>query len=102
MWINLYTTRLVLQNLGVEDMGVYGVVGSIVSIFSVFTGGVTSAVQRFITFEAGLKEGNVNKVFCSSLNVIFILAGILLIILESVGLWFFYTKINKHLSRIKN
>lgn len=94
MWINLYATRLVLQNLGVEDMGVYGVVGSIVSIFSVFTGGITSAVQRFITFEAGLKEGNVNKVFCSSLNVIFILAGILLIILESVGLWFFYTKIN--------
>lgn len=72
MWINLYATRLVLQNLGVEDMGVYGVVGSIVSIFSVFTGGITSAVQRFITFEAGLKEGNVNKVFCSSLNVIFI------------------------------
>lgn len=94
MWINLYATRLVLQNLGVEDMGVYGVVGSIVSIFSVFTGGITSAVQRFITFEAGLKEGNINKVFCSSLNVIFILAGILLIILESVGLWFFYTKIN--------
>ena len=94
MWINLYATRLVLQNLGVEDMGVYGVVGSIVSIFSVFTGGITSAVQRFITFEAGLKEGNVNKVFCSSLNVIFIFAGVLLIILESVGLWFFYTKIN--------
>lgn len=94
MWINLYATRLVLQNLGVEDMGVYGVVGSIVSIFSVFTGGVTSAVQRFITFEAGLKDGNVNKVFCSSLNVIFIMAGILLIILESVGLWFFHNKIN--------
>lgn len=94
MWINLYATRLVLQNLGVEDMGVYGVVGSIVSIFSVFTGGITSAVQRFITFEAGLKEGNVNKVFCTSLNVIFILAGILLVVLESAGLWFFYNKIN--------
>lgn len=94
MWINLYATRLVLQNLGVEDMGVYGVVGSIVSIFSVFTGGITSAVQRFITFEAGLKEGNVNKVFCSSLNVIFILACILLVVLESAGLWFFYNKIN--------
>ena len=94
MWINLYATRLVLQNLGVEDMGVYGVVGSIVSIFSVFTGGITSAVQRFITFEAGLKEGNVNKVFCTSLNVIFILAGILLVALESAGLWFFYNKIN--------
>lgn len=94
MWINLYATRLVLQNLGVEDMGVYGVVGSIVSIFSVFTGGITSAVQRFITFEAGLKDGNVNKVFCSSLNVIFILALVLLVILESGGLWFLYHKIN--------
>lgn len=94
MWINLYATRLVLRNLGVEDMGVYGVVGSIVSVFSVFTGGITSAVQRFITFEAGLKNGNVNKVFCSSLNVIFILAGILLILLESAGLCFFYYKIN--------
>lgn len=94
MWINLYATRLVLQNLGVEDMGVYGVVGSIVSIFSAFTGGITSAVQRFITFESGLKDGNVNKVFCSSLNVIFILAGVLFIILESVGMWFFNYKIN--------
>lgn len=94
MWINLYATRLILQNLGVEDMGVYGVVGSIVSLFSIFTGGITSAVQRFITFEAGLKDGNVNKVFCSSLNVIVILAGILLVVLESVGLWVFYHKIN--------
>ena len=94
MWINLYATRLVLRNLGVEDMGVYGVVGSIVSIFAVFTGGITSAVQRFITFEAGLKNGNVNKVFCSSLNVIFILVGILFVLLESGGLWFFYNKIN--------
>ena len=94
MWINLYATRLTLQNLGVEDMGVYGVVGSIVSIFAVFTGGITSAVQRFITFEAGLQNGNVNKVFCSSLNVIFILAAILFIVLESAGLWFLHYKIN--------
>lgn len=94
MWINLYATRLTLQNLGVEDMGVYGVVGSTVSIFAVFTGGITSAVQRFITFETGLTNGNVNKVFCSSLNVIFILAIILLIILESAGLWFLDYKIN--------
>lgn len=94
MWINLYATRLTLQNLGVEDLGIYGVVGSIVSIFSVFTGGITTAVQRFITFEAGLSDGNVNKVFCSSLNVIFILAGILFAILESLGLWFLHYKIN--------
>lgn len=53
MWLNLWTTRLVLTNLGVEDMGVYGVVGSIVGLATVFTGGVTNAVQRFITFESG-------------------------------------------------
>jgi len=48
MWLNLYTTRLTLANLGVEDMGVYGVVGSIVSLFTVFSSGITNAVQRFI------------------------------------------------------
>ena len=77
MWLNLYATRLTLANLGIEDMGVYGVIGSIVSLFTVFTGGITSAVQRFITFELGLKDGQPNKVFCSSLNVIFILSGFL-------------------------
>ena len=51
MWLNLYATRLVLNNLGVEDMGVYGVVGSIVGMFTIFTSGITSAVQRFLTYE---------------------------------------------------
>ena len=74
MWLNLYATRLVLNNLGVEDMGVYGVVGSIVGMFTIFTSGITSAVQRFLTYELGSQKGNMNNVFCSSLNVIFILA----------------------------
>lgn len=94
MWINLYATRLVLQNLGVEDMGVYGVVGSIVSLFTVFTSGITSAVQRFITFELGLKDGQPNKVFCSSLNVIFILSALMLLLLEVGGLWMLFHKVN--------
>lgn len=94
MWINLYATRLVLQNLGVEDMGVYGVVGSIVSLFTVFTSGITSAVQRFITFELGLKNGQPNKVFCSSLNVIFILSVLMLFLLEVGGLWMLFHKVN--------
>lgn len=56
MWLNLYTTRLVLNNLGIEDMGVYGVVGSIVSMFTIFTSGITSAVQRFLTYELGSQK----------------------------------------------
>lgn len=94
MWLNLYATRLTLANLGIEDMGVYGVIGSIVSLFTVFTGGITSAVQRFITFELGLENGNPNKVFCSSLNVIFILSGIMLVLLEVGGLWLLEYKVN--------
>lgn len=87
MWLNLYTTRLVLANLGVEDMGVYGVVGSITSLFTVFVGGITDAVQRFITFEIGRRDGNVNSVFCTSLNILFIVSFFLLLLLELGGLW---------------
>ena len=94
MWLNLYTTRLVLANLGVDDMGVYGVVGSVVGLFSVFLSGITNTIQRFITFELGKNSGNVNMVFCSSLNIILLLAVFILVLLESVGLWFLYNRVN--------
>lgn len=94
MWLNLWTTRLVLANLGVEDMGVYGVVGSIVGLATVFTGGVTNAVQRFITFESGKTDGNTNLVFCTSLNVIFLLSVVVFILLESVGVYMLYYSVN--------
>ena len=48
MWLNLWTTRLVLANLGVEDYGIYGVVGGVVSMFAVLNGGMTNAVNRFL------------------------------------------------------
>lgn len=94
MWLNLWITRLVLGNLGVEDMGVYGVVGSIVGLVSVFTGGVTNAVQRFITFEAGKPDGRPNLVFCSSLNIIFLLSAIVFILLEAVGVYMLFYSVN--------
>lgn len=94
MWLNLYSTRLVLKNLGVDDMGVYGVVGSVVSLFTLFSCGITNTIQRFITYETGRDSGNVNKFFCSSLNIIFLLAAFILILLESIGLWFLYYKVN--------
>lgn len=94
MWLNLYTTRLTLANLGVEDMGVYGVVGSVVSMFAVFSGGITNAVQRFLAYEIGREGGNPNRVFCSCLNVIFVLSVIILALLEVGGLWFLNHKVN--------
>jgi O-antigen/teichoic acid export membrane protein len=94
MWVNLYATRLVLQNLGVEDMGVYGVVGSIVGFFSILTGGVTGAIQRFITYELGRGQGNVTHVFCTSMNVILLMAVAMVLLLESVGVWVLTHRLN--------
>lgn len=94
MWLNLYTTRLTLANLGVEDMGVYGVVGSVVSMFAVFSGGIGNAVQRFLTYEIGREGGDPNRVFCSCLNVIFILSFVIFILLEVGGVWFLNNKVN--------
>ena len=73
MWLNLWTTRLTLQHLGVDDLGVYGIVGSVVSVFGLLTGGVTTAVQRFMTYELGRgKEGDVQSVFCTSLSLLMV------------------------------
>lgn len=94
MWLNLYATRLVLANLGIDDMGVYGVVGSIVGLFSMFSNGITTAIQRFITFELGKPDGKVNTVFCTSINIIFILSSLLLLLLETLGIWYLNTKAN--------
>lgn len=101
MWLNLYATRLVLANLGVEDMGIYGVVGSVVSIFTVFTSGITSAVQRYIAFELGKKDGQLNSVFCSSLNVIFLLCIALFLFLEIGGTWLLNNKVNIPADRLQ-
>lgn len=86
MVLNLLTTRFVLAALGVEDMGVYGVVGSIVSMFTVFVSGLLSAAQRFITYELGKPDGDVRKVFNTSNNLILLLSLALFLIME-VGGW---------------
>lgn len=93
MWINLWATRLVLANLGVEDYGIYGVVGSTVSLFAVLNGGMTNAINRFLAFELGKQDGEINKVFCNCINIVIGLSILTLIILESVGLWFLRYKL---------
>lgn len=93
MWLNLYATRLTLANLGVDDLGVYGVVGSIVSLTGVLGNGATNAIQRFITFELGKDRGNPNAVFCTSLNLIFGISILMLLLLEVGGLWMLFHKV---------
>lgn len=93
MWLNLYATRIALKELGAEDYGVYGVVGSVVAMFSIFNSGLIKATQRFITFELGKTDGCLNDIFCTLLNITFIFAFCVFVILEVIGMWF----LNNHI-----
>ena len=93
MGVSLYTSRLILQTLGVIDFGLYNVVGGFVGIFSFVTAALTSATNRNITFALGKKEKDLlQNTFAASLNLHIILAIIIFIIGEIIGLWFLYNK----------
>lgn len=93
MLISLYTSRVILNALGVEDYGIYNVVGGVVTMFSVLSGSLNAAISRFITFELG--TGNIErlkKVFSSSVTIQAIIALIIIVLAETVGLWFLNEK----------
>ena len=89
MVVTLYTSRVVLQVLGVEDYGIYSVVGGVITMFSFLNASMSGATSRFITYEIGLNSGKIQRVFSTALTVHCIIAIIILILGETVGLWFF-------------
>jgi O-antigen/teichoic acid export membrane protein len=94
MAVSLYTSRVVLDTLGVVDFGVYNVVGGIVMMFSFINSAMSSATQRFLSFELG-KGDNIqfNRVFSMSVNIHLLIAGIVFILAETLGLWFLNAKL---------
>ena len=85
MVIGLFTSRVVLNTLGVEDYGIYNVVGGVVSMFSLISASISGSIGRFITFELG--TGNMEKlkkVFSTSVTIQIILAIVVVIIAEIV------------------
>lgn len=101
MVVSLYTSRVVLDALGVEDYGIYNVVGGVVAMFSMLSGSLSAAISRFITFELG--TGNREKlarVFSSSVTIQLGLCAIVLLLAETVGLWFLNNKMVIPESRI--
>lgn len=94
MLVTLYTARVVLRTLGVDDYGLYNVVGGVVSMFAFLNGTMSGATQRFLTFELGLKEkGNFTKVFGAAFTIHAFLALIIFVLAETIGLWFVCTKL---------
>lgn len=93
MGVSLFTSRVVLRTLGVEDYGLYNVVGGIVSMFSFLNGSLGAATSRFITFELGRKDyEKLNKVFNVALVTHLFIGLIIVVLAETIGLWFFYEK----------
>lgn len=94
MLISLYTSRVVLQVLGVSDYGLYAVVGGVVGMLSFINGALGVSSSRFLSFELGV--GNVEKLektFSTLLNSHIIIAAIVVVLAETFGLWFVYNKL---------
>jgi O-antigen/teichoic acid export membrane protein len=92
MAISLYSSRLILEALGVEDFGLYNVVGGIVSLFSIINGALSSGSSRFITFELGRGDPILlRKTFSASFIIHALIALLVLVVAETLGLWYVNT-----------
>lgn len=99
--ISFYSTRLILANLGVENYGIYNVIGGFVSMFYMVTATMTQAVSRFLTFDLG--RGNIaklQKTFSTSVNILLLMSFVVVLLAETVGLWFVNNKLNIDDSRM--
>lgn len=94
MLITLYTSRIVLKALGVDDFGLYGVVGGVVGLFAFFKTSLGKATQRFLNVEMVAEGGDLKTVFRTSFTIHILIAVIMLIVAETIGLWFLNAKIN--------
>lgn len=93
MGITLYTSRVVLNALGVDDYGVYIAVGGFVSLFGIISNSLSAAISRFITYELGC--GNSQKlksIFTGAILIQIIIAGVIVLGVETVGVWFLNTR----------
>ncbi len=89
MCVNLYTSRVLLQQLGITDYGVYNVVGGVVSLFSFINGAMISSTQRYITYQLGRNDiSALNGVLTTSRYIHILIAFLSFVLCESVGVWF--------------
>lgn len=102
MLVSLYTSRIVLNILGVEDFGIYNVVGGAVTMLGFFNGAMTSATQRFLSFDIGRKDYvQLRKTF-NATNIIHIcIALIIFLLAQTIGLWFIKNMLNLPEVRMK-
>lgn len=101
MGVSLYTSRVVLNSLGITDYGTYSVVGGVVSLFSFFNAAMSSATQRFLSFEIGVKDfKKLKETFNSTLNIHLGIGIFILLLAETIGLWFVNNKLHISVDRM--
>ena len=94
MAISLYTARVILNALGVVDFGIYNVVGGLVVMFGFLNNAMSASTLRFLTFEMGKGDRNeINHIFSMSITIHVIIALIVLLLAETVGLWILNTQL---------
>lgn len=93
MVIGLFTSRITLNSLGVDNFGIYNVVGGFVVMFSIFSSSLTAAISRFITVELGKGDQKyLKEVFFTSVSIQIIMSAIIIVLAEILGLWFLFNK----------
>ncbi len=91
--VSLFTTRVVLQTLGVDDYGIYNVVSGFVTMFSFLNTSLATSVQRFYNFSLGRNNDfNIGEVYSTAIIIHIILAAVLFLLLETLGIWYIYTQ----------
>ena len=95
MGIGLYTSRIVLNVLGINDFGIYNVVGGVVAMFSIISSSLSQSISRYLTFELGTGNGKqLRIIFCTSVNIQVILSLVVFAFAESLGVWFLNCRMN--------
>lgn len=101
MVVSLYTSRILLQALGTTDYGIYNIVGGVVVMFSFINNILNVAIRRFLSVELSKGENNnIEVIFKSSVRAVQILAIVLALLLETVGIWFVNNKLNIPADRV--
>lgn len=93
--ISLYTARVIIRTLGIDDYGIYNIIGGVVILFSFISNSLRNAFQRFLSYELGRKDtGNIHSVFTTSINIVLLFSILSIVLSETLGLWFVCNKLN--------
>lgn len=93
MFVSFYTSRIVLDQLGSVDYGIYNVVGSLILLFTFIQGSLSSSASRYLSYEIGAgTEQSLRRVFCMTMNIHLLFVILIVFFAETIGLWYFYNK----------